>query len=558
MSNEYVFVCHDLSKRYDDRFVLREITLAFLPGAKIGVIGHNGAGKSTLLRVMAGEDQDFEGMAQATDGVRVGYVPQEPQLDLDLDVRGNIEKAVAPIRELLVRYEKLCERMCEPLDDAELQKAMDEQARVQDEIDARDAWELDRHIDQAMHALNCPPGDADVNVLSGGERRRVALCRVLMEQPDLLLLDEPTNHLDAGSVAWLEQHLKDYPGTVILITHDRYFLDNVVGWMLELERGRATPYEGNYSTYLEKKADRLRIDERQEASRKKMLARELEWIRQSPTARTAKSKARIRNYESLAQQDREMAEGSIRLQIPCGKRLGDRVIAFNGVSKGYGDVPLMEGMDFALPAGGIVGIIGKNGTGKTTMLRMIIGEESPDTGKVEIGETVELCYVDQSRDSLAAEKTVFEEISGGHETLRIGGQEVNARAYVSRFNFRGPDQQKKVGECSGGMRNRVQLAKMLREGGNVILLDEPTNDLDIETLRVLEEALQAFPGCAGVVSHDRWFLNRIATHIIAFEGDGRVRSFEGDYGTYEAKVAEERAAAGLGPESQAARHRKMR
>ena len=558
MSNEYVFVCHNLDKRYDDRFVLREITLAFLPGAKIGVIGHNGAGKSTLLRIMAGEDRDFEGMAQAADGVRVGYVSQEPQLDPECDVRGNIEKAVAGTRGLLARYDHLCERMCEPLDEDEMQKVMDEQARVQDEIDARDAWELDRHIDQAMHALNCPPGDADVSILSGGEKRRVALCKVLMEQPDLLLLDEPTNHLDAGSVAWLEQHLKDYSGTVILITHDRYFLDNVVGWMLELERGRATPYEGNYSTYLENKAERLRVGERQEASRKKMLDRELEWIRQSPAARTAKSKARIRNYDALVAQESEMREGSIKLTIPCTQRLGGRVIEFSGISKAYGDNVLMSDMAFDLPAGGIVGIVGVNGTGKTTLLRMIIGEEQADAGEIKIGETVDLCYVDQSRDSLAADKTVFEEISGGHETLRIGKQEVNARAYVSRFNFRGPDQQKKVGECSGGMRNRVQLAKMLREGGNVILLDEPTNDLDIETLRVLEEALQEFPGCAVVVSHDRWFLNRIATHIIAFEGDGQVRSFEGDYGTYEAKVAEERATAGLGPESQAARHRKMR
>jgi len=435
---------------------------------------------------------------------------------------------------------------------------MDEQARVQDEIESKDAWELDRQIEQAMHALNCPPGDANSATLSGGEQRRVALCRTLLEQPDLLLMDEPTNHLDADTVAWLEHHLREYPGTVILVTHDRYFLDNVVGWMLELDRGHATPFEGNYSTYLEKKAERLRVDERQEASRKRMLSRELEWIRQTPSARTAKSKARIRNYNELAAKERELREGSIRLHIPSGQRLGDQVIAFEKVTKGYGDRVLMKDMSFELPAGGIVGVVGLNGTGKTTLLRMISGQEDPDEGDVRVGTTVELCYVDQMRDTLDGAKTVFEEISGGHETLRLGRQEVNARAYVARFNFRGPDQQKLVGECSGGMRNRVQLAKMLREGGNVLLLDEPTNDLDVETLRVLEDALQDFPGCAIVVSHDRWFLNRIATHIIAFEGDGVVRSFEGDYSTYEARVGEEREAAGLGPESQAGRRRRMR
>ena len=555
---EYVYACQNLSKRYDDRFVLKEITLAFLPGAKIGVIGHNGAGKSTLLRIMAGVDTKFEGAASPTKGITVGYVSQEPRLDSELDVKGNIEKAVDATRDLLARYDQLCEKMCEDLDDTEMQKVMDEQARVQDEIEAKDAWELDRQIEQAMHALNCPPGDADVTKLSGGESRRVALCTALLAHPDILLLDEPTNPLDADTVAWLEQHLKEYQGTVILITHDRYFLDNVVGWMLELERGNATPYEGNYSAYLEQKGERLRVDERQEESRKKMLARELEWIRQSPKARTAKSKARVRDYEELAAQVRELREGSIRLHIPFTKRLGDRVIAFNGIHKGYGDLKLMSDMSFELPPGGIVGIIGKNGTGKTTLLRMITDEEKPDAGSIEIGQTVELCYVDQSRDSLDPDKTVFEEISGGHEILRLGKHEVNARAYVAQFNFRGPDQQKKVGECSGGMRNRVQLAKMLRRGGNLLLLDEPTNDLDIETLRVLEEALTDFPGCAVVVSHDRYFLNRVATHIIAFEGEAAVRSFEGDYGTYEARVREERAEAGLGPESQAARRRKMR
>jgi ATP-binding cassette ChvD family protein len=558
MSQEYVFVCHLLNKKYDDRFVLKDITLAFLPGAKIGVIGHNGAGKSTLLRIMAQEDKAFEGMARAAEDIKIGYVPQEPTLDPTLDALGNIQKAVQPIRDLLNRYNDLCEKMCEPLADDEMARVMDEQARVQDEIDAKDAWELDRKLEQAMHALHCPPGDSDVSTLSGGEKRRLALCRVLLEQPDLLLLDEPTNHLDADSVAWLEQHLKDYQGTVILITHDRYFLDNVVGWMLEIERGKATPYEGNYSTYLQKKAERLRVEERQEASRRRMLDRELEWIRQSPKARSAKSKARIKNYQQLASQERELREGSIRLLIPTGPRLGERVITFDKVSKAYGDNVLIKNMSFQLPAGGIVGVIGKNGTGKTTLLRMITGQEKPDSGEVRIGDTVQLCYVDQMRDTLDPDKTVYEEISGGQEILTLGKLEVHARAYVSQFNFRGPDQQKKLGECSGGMRNRVQLAKMLRTGGNVLLLDEPTNDLDLDTLRVLEDALDSFPGCAVIVSHDRYFLNRIATHIISFEGDGRVRSFEGDYAAYEERIEEEREEAGLGPESQAARYRKLR
>lgn len=557
MAQDYVFVCHRLSKKYDERFVFQDITLSFLSDAKIGVIGHNGAGKSTLLRIMAGEDRQFEGVAEPKEGIKVGYVPQEPKLDANLTVRGNIEKAVAGHRALLAEYDAINEKLCGELSDEEMERTLEEQSRIQDQIDLHDLWELDRHIEQAMHALHLPPADADVTILSGGEKRRVALCRVLLEQPDLLLMDEPTNHLDADTVAWLEQHLKDYPGCVILITHDRYFLDNVVGWMLEIERGRATPYEGNYSTYLEKKAERLRIEERTDESRKRMLARELEWLRQSPKARTAKSKARVRNYQALAAEQREMREDGIRLTIPSGRRLGERVIRFDGISKSYDGRVLIKDFSFELPPGGIVGVIGVNGAGKTTLLRLITGQDKPDSGAIEIADTVELCYVDQSREDLDPEKTVWEEISGGHDILKLGKQEVNSRSYVARFNFRGQDQQKKVGECSGGMRNRIQMAKMLRRGGNVILLDEPTNDLDIDTLRVLEEALQEFPGCAVVVSHDRYFLNRIATHILAFEGDGVVRAFEGDYGAYAEKIREERQQAGLAAEVKGT-HRRLR
>jgi ATP-binding cassette ChvD family protein len=552
---DYLYVLRDLNKRYDKNHVLRDITLAFLPGAKIGVIGHNGAGKSSLLRIMAGVDQAFEGHARPADGIRIGYVPQEPQLDPTLDVRGNLELAVKPVRDLVRRWEQLNEKLATDLSPEEMERVMDELQRAQDKIEARNAWELDRELDQAMHALGCPPGDADVTKISGGERRRVALCKVLMEQPDMLLLDEPTNHLDADTVAWLEEHLKNYPGCVILITHDRYFLDNVASWMLELERGRATPYEGNYSTYLAKRAERLRVEEREEASIKKMLERELEWMRQSPRARVAKNKARISNYERLAARESEMREDAIELVIPHGQRLGDRVISFSGVSKSYGDRQLIKDLSFEIPAGAVVGVIGPNGTGKTTVLRMIAGKEKPDEGGVNIGQTVELCYVDQLRDDLDAERTVYEEITDGKDILVIGKKEVNARAYVARFNFRGTDQQKKVGACSGGQRNRIQMAKMLRRGGNVLLLDEPTNDLDVETLRVLEEALQEFPGCAVVVSHDRYFLNRLATHILAFEGDGKVRMFEGDYESYSQRLLEER---GGRPESTAARYRKLR
>ena len=557
MSPDYIFACHELTKKYDERAVLDHVTLSFLAEAKIGVIGHNGAGKSTLLRIMAGEDTQFEGTAQPKDGIKVGYVPQEPVLDPSLDVRANIELGVAEHRATLAAYDAINIKLCEDLSEDEMNAALAEQAQIQDTIDFHDLWELDRHIEQAMHALHVPSGDAEISKLSGGEKRRVALCRTLLQHPDLLLMDEPTNHLDADTVAWLETHLRDYKGCVILITHDRYFLDNVVGWMLELDRGRATPYEGNYSTYLGKKAERLRIEERTEASRKRMLARELEWIRQSPKARTAKSKARVRNFEALASQQREMNEGGIRLTIPSGRRLGDKVIRFEGVSKAYGDNVLIKDFTFELPPGGIVGVIGVNGAGKTTLLRLITGQETPDKGTIDIGERVELCYVDQSRESLDPEKTVWQEISGGHEFLKLGKQEVNSRSYVARFNFRGQDQQKKVGECSGGMRNRIQMAKMLRRGGNVVLLDEPTNDLDIETLRVLEEALQEFPGCAVVVSHDRYFLNRVATHILSFEGDGVIRAFEGDYGAYAEKIAEERAEAGRGGDGKGT-HRRLR
>ncbi|MSR75352.1 MAG: energy-dependent translational throttle protein EttA [Planctomycetes bacterium] len=552
---EYVYVLRELNKSYDRQQVLRDITLAFVPGAKIGVIGHNGAGKSSLLRIMSGLDKQYEGFAQLAEGCTVGYVPQEPKLDPTLDVRGNLEQAVKPVRDLLHHWEQLNEKLATELTQGEMERVMEELSRVQDRIDARNAWELDRELDLAMHALNLPPGDADVTKLSGGEQRRVALCKVLMEQPDVLLLDEPTNHLDADTVAWLEQHLKEYPGCVILITHDRYFLDNVVGWMLELDRGRATPYEGNYSEYLRKRAERLRVEERADDGVRRMIERELEWIRQSPRARVAKNKARIRNYEQLEARESEVREGSIELVIPHGQRLGDRVITFNNVSKSYGDNQLVKDLSIDIPPGAVVGVIGKNGTGKTTVLRMIAGQEKPDEGGVSIGSTVDLCYVDQMRDTLDPANTVFQEITGGKDLMMIGKREVNSRAYVARFNFRGTDQQKLVGECSGGQRNRIQMAKLLRRGGNVLLLDEPTNDLDVETLRILEEALQEFPGCAVVVSHDRYFLNRLATHILAFEGDGKVRLFEGDYGAYVERLAEER---GGKTDSSAAKYRKLK
>ena len=534
-SYQYIYVMKGLSRTYPGgREVLKGVTLSFFPGAKIGVIGANGTGKSTLLRIMAGLDHDFTGEAWPADGVRVGFLPQEPQLDPALDVMGNVMLGVAATRDLLERFNTLSARFAEPLDDDEMAALLEEQGQLQEQIDAANAWELDRTIEIAMDALRCPPGDAAVATLSGGERRRVALCRLLLEQPDLLLLDEPTNHLDAESVAWLERHLKDYAGTVILVTHDRYFLDNVTGWILELDRGRGIPYQGNYSSWLEQKQKRLEVEERQEVARQKTLADELEWIRASPRARQAKSKARIAAYDALLAQSAERQMGTAQIVIPAGPRLGQQVLEASHLRKAYGDNLLIEDLSFRLPPGGIVGVIGPNGAGKTTLFRMITGTEQPDQGALAIGETAVLGYVDQSRDALDAKKTVWQEISGGLDEIELGKRKVQSRAYVAQFNFRGADQQKKVGDLSGGERNRVHLAKMLKSGANVLLLDEPTNDLDVDTLRALEEALVAFAGCAVIISHDRWFLDRIATHILAFEGDSQTVWFEGNYQDYEA------------------------
>jgi energy-dependent translational throttle protein EttA len=556
---EYIYQTHDLRKRYSEKEVLKGITLAFFYGAKIGVIGNNGAGKSSLMRIMAGEDKDFEGYARLADGSTVGYVSQEPTLNPDLDVWGNVQEAVSEKRALLAEYDALNEKLGEPMDDDEMQKVLDRQAHLTEVIEKDNLWELDRHLERAMHALGLPPKDADVKKLSGGEKRRVGLCKTLLRRPDLLLLDEPTNHLDADSVDWLEQHLKEYSGTVILITHDRYFLDNVVGWMLEIEFGKATPFEGNYSSYLEQKGKRMDIAKRQEAARAKVLARELEWIRQTPRARQAKSKSRIKNYERLlAEQEAvDTHEDAIDLLLPPGPKLGDRVVSMQGVTKGFGGRTLIKDLTFDLPPGGIIGVIGPNGTGKTTLMKMIIGEVKPDAGTITVGKSTVPCYVDQGRESLDDAKTVFEEISGGHDEIPFGPKMVSSRAYVGRFRFTGSDQQRKVGELSGGQRNRVQLAKLLRKGGNLLMLDEPTNDLDLQTLRVLEEALQGFAGCAVVVSHDRYFLNRVATHIISFEGDGVVHFFEGDYDTYHDWKKRQREEKGLGEESKAGRYRKL-
>jgi sulfate-transporting ATPase len=532
---QYIHVMKGLGKTYPGgREVLKEIYLSFLPGAKIGVLGTNGSGKSTLLRIMAGIDKDFVGESWSAEGATVGYLAQEPPLDAKKDVAGNVMEGMAATKALLDRFEAVSARFAEELSDDEMNALITEQGELQEKIDACNGWELDRTVEIAMDALRCPPGDADVTKLSGGERRRVALCRLLLQRPDMLLLDEPTNHLDAESVAWLERFLHDYPGTVVTVTHDRYFLDDVAGWILELDRGRGIPYEGNYSGWLEQKQKRLELEGKQEAARQTTLARELEWVRQSPRARQAKSKARVTAYEALVAQSKEKAPDTAQIVLPPGPRLGDLVIEAQDVAKGYGDRLLFENLNFRLPPGGIVGIIGPNGAGKTTLFRMITGQETADRGSFKVGETVKLGYVDQSRDTLAADKTVFQEVSGGLDEIDLGRRKMPSRAYCALFNFRGSDQQKKVGQLSGGERNRVHIAKMLKQGANVLLLDEPTNDLDVDTLRALEDGLIEFPGCAVVISHDRWFLDRIATHILAFEGDSEVVWFEGNYADYEA------------------------
>lgn len=535
MAHEFVFTMRELRKVVPpDRVILDGITLAFLPGAKIGVLGPNGAGKSSLLRIMAGVDRDFLGEARPAEGLRVGFLPQEPELDPAKDVLGNVEEGVASVRALVRRFEEISARFAEPLDDAEMEKLLEEQGRLQDQIDAVQAWELDRTLEIAMDALRLPPPDADVTKLSGGEKRRVALCQLLLSKPDMLLLDEPTNHLDAESVAWLERYLQEYPGTVVAVTHDRYFLDNVAGWILELDRGRGIPWQGNYSSWLDQKQARFAQEEKQASARQRTLARELEWIRMSPRARQAKSKARISAFEALRAEEEQRLPEAVEIAIPPGPRLGDLVIEAKGLRKGYGDRLLIDDLSFSLPAGGIVGVIGPNGAGKTTLFRMLTGREQPDAGELRLGETVKLACVDQERAGLDAKKTVYEEISEGNDRLQVGRRELNARAYVSSFGFKGADQQKRVGALSGGERNRLNLAKLLKSGGNVLLLDEPTNDLDVDTLRALEDALLGFAGCVVVISHDRWFLDRIATHMLAFEGDSRVEWFEGNYQDYEA------------------------
>ena len=534
MSREYIYSMYRVQKFYGpERQVLRDISLSFLPGAKIGVLGPNGAGKSTLLRIMAGLDEPSSGDARLAPGATVGLMPQEPALDEEKDVRANVEDGVAEKRDLLRRFEEIAARFAEPMSDAEMQALLEEQGEVQDLIDRTDAWNLDRTLDVAMDALRCPPGEADVRTLSGGERRRVALCRLLLSSPDLLLLDEPTNHLDAESVAWLERFLDEYPGTVLAVTHDRYFLDNVAGWILELDRGHGIPFQGNYSSWLEQKQARLAAEEKQESARRRTLARELEWVRMAPRARHAKSKARLAAYEQLLAQEAEVRLDRVEIHIPAGPRLGDLVVEARGLTKGYGDRLLIDDLAFSLPPGGIVGVIGANGAGKTTLFRMIAGEEAPDDGELRLGPSVELAYVDQARADLDPDQTVWKEISAGKDTIMLGKREVNSRAYAASFNFRGADQQKRVGDLSGGERNRLHLAKLLRSGGNLLLLDEPTNDLDVDTLRALEEALLDFAGCAVVISHDRWFLDRVATHMLAFEGDSRVVWFEGAYDEYE-------------------------
>ena len=543
MAGEYIFTMRDLRKVVPpSREILKGIHLSFYPGAKIGVLGSNGAGKSTLLRIMAGVDKDFLGDARPLAGTKIGYLPQEPLLDPAKDVRGNVEDGVRELRKLLDDFNDVSARFAEPMSDEEMNKLLEKQGRLQDKIDHLGLWELDHKLDMAMDALRLPPGDADVARLSGGEKRRVALCRLLLEQPDMLLLDEPTNHLDAESVAWLEHYLESFPGTVVAITHDRYFLDNVAKWILELDRGAGIPWEGNYSSWLDQKQKRLAVEEKQASARQKTLERELEWVRMSPKARQSKSKARLQRYEELRAEGERQTEGTAEILIPVPERLGDEVVVAKDVAKGFGDRLLFEKLNFSLPRGGIVGVIGPNGAGKTTLFRMITGTEKPDGGSLAVGKTVKVAYVDQSRESLDGSKSVYEEISGGQDELLFGTRKVNARAYCAGFNFRGSDQQKKVKDLSGGERNRVHLAKLLKSGGNLLLLDEPTNDLDVDTLRALEDALLNFAGCAVVISHDRWFLDRIATHILAFEGDSEAVWYEGNYQDYAADFRKRKGA----------------
>jgi len=547
MAENFIFTMQDLRVVRSGREILKGIYLSFFPGAKIGVIGPNGSGKSTLLRIMAGVEKEFFGHARPDPSARIGFLPQEPKLDNTLNVRGNVELGVKPIRGLLDRFNAVSAKFSEPMSDVEMEKLLAEQAKLQDAIDAANGWELDRTLEVAMDALRLPPGEAEVANLSGGEKRRVALCRVLLEKPDLLLLDEPTNHLDAESVEWLEQHLKQFAGTVVAITHDRYFLDNVAQWILELDRGQGVPWKGNYSSWLDQKQKRLEVEEKAESARQKQLQHELEWIRMSPRARQAKGKARLTAYEQLLASAPEHRQGPGEIYIPPGPKLGGLVVESKQVRKGYGDRLLIEDLTFKLPPGGIVGVIGPNGAGKTTLFRMIAKQEKPDAGELRVGETVKLAYVDQSRESLQGEKTVFEEVSGGLDQVNLGQRTMNARAYLANFNFKGPDQQKRVKDLSGGERNRVHLAKVLKQGANVILLDEPTNDLDVETLRSLEDALLEFAGCAVLISHDRWFLDRVATHILAFEGDSKVFFFEGNYQDYEGEKKKRLGAEALVP-----------
>jgi sulfate-transporting ATPase len=533
MGPAFIFQITDLTKKFGQRELLKNVNLAFYPGAKIGLLGRNGAGKSTLMKIMAGIDNEYDGETRLADGYTVGYLRQEPQLDPAKTVFENVMDAVDHSRAVLRRFEEINGRLGEPLDDVEMEKLLTEQATVQDEIDVKNLWDLDRQVEIAMDAMNLPPGDWAVTNLSGGERRRVALCKLLLEKPDLLLLDEPTNHLDAESVDWLERHLAEYTGTVVAVTHDRYFLDNVAKWILEVDHGRGIPFEGNYTSWLEQKKARLEMEEKQASTRQKTLDKELEWIRMSPKARQAKSKARVSSYEKLAAEQAATRDSEIEIFIPASRSLGDQVIDVENISKAFGDKLLFENLTFRLPPGGIVGIIGPNGAGKTTLFRMLVGQEKPDSGTVKVGATVDVGYVDQNRDALDPDKTVFEEISGGHDTIELGKRTVNSRSYVAKFNFMGPDQQKKVGTLSGGERNRVHLAKLLRGGANLLLLDEPTNDLDVDTLRSLEEGISNFAGSVVVITHDRWFLDRLATHIIAFEGDGYVHVCEGNFEVYE-------------------------